>query len=134
MACAKRGIKKRKADILAALDVCGGIVTTACEKVDDVSRRQFYRWLEKDEDFKKAVEEASEKILDLAESSLIRNIRSGDTASIIFYLKTKGKKRGYTQQVDVSGTIEHKPIAGFNINVVQRKPLPKQNIIDIEAE
>ena len=130
MAKVKRGIKAKKKDILAAIDSCGGIITTACEKVPDVSRTQFYRWLEQDHKFKEAVDSATEKIIDLAESSLIRNIRNGDTTSIIFYLKTKGKKRGYSQSVDVSGTIEHKPISGISIEVKERKLLPNRNIID----
>lgn len=43
--------------------------------------------------------------LDIAESKLIKKIREEDTASIFFYLKCKGKKRGYVekQQTELSG-------------------------------
>ena len=32
---------------------------------------------------------------------LIKNIREGKTAEIIFYLKTKGKKRGYVERSEI---------------------------------
>ena len=42
--------------------------------------------------------EADESMLDFAESKLIEHINNNDITSLIFFLKTKGKKRGYIER------------------------------------
>lgn len=42
-----------------------------------------------------------EGTLDLAEHKLIENIEKGKETSLIFYLKTQGKKRGYDQSNNI---------------------------------
>jgi len=80
-----------------------GVVTTACKKVG-VSRTTFYEYYNTDEKFKKDIDELEAVALDFAESQLHSQIKNGSTAATIFYLKTKGKKRGYVerQELDVS--------------------------------
>ena len=41
--------------------------------------------------------------LDLAETKLLGAIRDGNLTAVIFYLKTKGKTRGYTERAEVTG-------------------------------
>lgn len=50
------------------------------------------------------IEDERERILDLAESKLLTNIRAGKEVSILFCLKCLGKKRGWVdrQQIDVN--------------------------------
>ena len=97
-------IKKRKPQqrtiagkqtLLDALEQSLGIVTTAC-RMTGISRSQYYRWLD-DPEFKRAVEDISEICLDFAESKLHDQISDGNVSATIFYLKTKGKKRGYIE-------------------------------------
>ena len=80
-----------------------GVVTTACKKVG-VSRTTFYEYYNTDDKFKKDIDELEAVALDFAESQLHSQIKNGSTAATIFYLKTKGKKRGYVerQELDVS--------------------------------
>lgn len=80
-----------------------GVIKYACEQVS-ISRRTFYNWLEADEEFRQAVEDVNEESLDFAENALKKKIREGDTTSIIFYLKTKGKKRGYIERTEIDAT------------------------------
>ena len=106
--------EQHKKAILEALEKSLGIVTTAC-KTAGVGRTQYYQWLKDDPKFAEAVKEVENMALDFAESQLHQQMSNGSTAATIFYLKTKGKKRGYIekQQLEHSGSIE--PITGVNI-------------------
>lgn len=85
-----------------------GNISEACKAVG-ISRQTYYRWLEEDADFKRDVENIGEELLDNAERKLQEKIDMGDTSSLIFYLKTKGKKRDYVERIEnkVSGDKEN---------------------------
>lgn len=115
-----------KKDLLSALTKTRGIVTTACDKVG-ISRTTYYEYYNNDEDFKNEVDSLSELALDYAESKLMekmdgveigKNTKEGlaiysvppsDTA-LIFYLKTKGKKRGYVERSEIDLTTKGESI------------------------
>jgi len=88
--------------MLKALEKSLGVVTVACRK-SDLPRSTFYKWLNEDEDFALAVKEIENIALDFAESKLHDQIGEGNTAATIFYLKTKGKKRGYIERQEITG-------------------------------
>ena len=67
-------------------------------------RRSFYRWRDKDPEFDRACEEITEEILDEAEVLLQKKMRENDTTSLIFFLKTKGKNRGYVEKKELEHT------------------------------
>lgn len=77
-----------------------GNVSKAC-KAANISRQTFYDWM-KDKQFAGKVDEVREGLLDFAEHQLLSNIRDGKTAEILFYLKTKGKGRGYIERQEIS--------------------------------
>ena len=89
--------KKR---LIEALESSLGIVTTACKKAG-VSRFTYYDYYKKDEKFRTEVDSIKEVTLDFVESMLLENIKKKEQASIIFYLKTKGKSRGYTEKQEI---------------------------------
>jgi hypothetical protein len=72
-----------------------------------VSVSTAYEWRAADKAFDKAVKEAvkqsHENGLDLAESKLIEKINGGETTPILFYLKTKGRNRGYIERNELTG-------------------------------
>jgi len=88
-------IKKRR--MIAALAANLGIVTTAAALVP-IHPDTHYQWLKDFPEYKRAVQMIANMSLDFAESQLFKNIAAGDTTAIIFYLKTKGKKRGYIEK------------------------------------
>ncbi len=106
--------EQHKKAILEALEKSLGVVTTACKQVD-VGRTQFYQWLKDDEHFKKQVDDISNITLDFAESQLHKQIMDGNTTATIFYLKTKGKNRGYVERSEVLQETTYKSL---DINII----------------
>ena len=86
--------KKR---MLKSLEESLGIVSIAASNAN-IHRSTHYLWMNNDEDYRKAVEEINNVCLDFAESKLFENIKSNKETSTIFYLKTKGKNRGYVER------------------------------------
>jgi hypothetical protein len=97
----KTDINKKK--MLAALEKSLGVVTLACKSAN-LDRSQFYVWLKEDEEFAEAVEDMNDIALDFAESSLHKQIQGGVPSSTIFYLKTRGRSRGYIEKSELDIT------------------------------
>ena len=97
-------VQQHKKDLLIALEKSLGIVTTACKTVG-IDRTTYYRYLNDDAAFAEAVKDLDNVALDFAESQLHKQIQKGEVSSTIFYLKTKGKHRGYIEktQQEVTG-------------------------------
>lgn len=87
---------KRKEHLLSFLKKSLGVVTTACDAAG-VSRDTHYRWYKDDGIYQQNVDNITNTALDFVESKLYESIKKGTPACIIFYLKTKGKRRGYSQ-------------------------------------
>lgn len=94
-----------KKALLEALEKSLGVVTTACKSVG-ISRVMFYEYLKQDAEFKAAVDDVENIALDFAESQLHKQIQQGNPTSTIFYLKTKGKGRGYVERSEQEITIK----------------------------
>jgi hypothetical protein len=96
-----------KKAMLEALEKSLGVVTTACKSVG-IGRTTHYMWLDEDPEYKRDVESISDIAVDFAESSLHKQIKDGNPTSTIFFLKTKGKKRGYVERQEIDlGTDNH---------------------------
>lgn len=89
--------QQQKKKLLEALEKTLGVVTSAC-RMADLNRSTFYDYYNNDPDFKAAVDSIEDIALDFAESQLHQQIRDGEVTSTIFYLKTRGKKRGYIEK------------------------------------
>lgn len=89
-----------KKAMVEALEKTLGIVTAACKQVG-ISRVTHYEWLREDEEYKKAVNDISEVAKDFVESQLFKQIKDNNPTSTIFFLKTKGKDRGYIERTEV---------------------------------
>jgi ACT domain-containing protein len=92
-------IQHTKKALIEALEKSLGIITTAC-KIVGIDRTTFYRYLKEDKDFAKEVKEIENVTLDFVESQLHKQIQENSTAATIFFLKTKGKSRGYIEKIE----------------------------------
>ena len=101
--------------ILKALESSLGVVTVACKSAD-VPRSTYYKWLNEDEKFAEAVKDIENIALDFGESQLHKQIGDGNTSATIFFLKTKGKKRGYIERSELDLTSGDEPIK-INVNI-----------------
>tara|TARA_R100001443_G_scaffold24074_1_gene36194 strand:- start:376 stop:729 length:354 start_codon:yes stop_codon:yes gene_type:complete len=108
-----RHIKKEA--MLQALENSLGVVTVACKKTE-TPRSTYYKWLKEDKEFAQAVKEIENVALDFAESQLHTQIKDGSTSATIFYLKTKGKKRGYVERSELDLSSGDEPIK-INVNI-----------------
>ena len=100
---AKTDNNKKK--LLKALTDTRGLVLTACNKAN-LSRSQHYVWMSEDEDYKASVDAINDMMVEGVESRLKDLIDEGNTAAIIFYLKTKGRDVGYGPTLKVDGDIK----------------------------
>lgn len=109
-----RDTQDSKKKMLEALEYNLGIVSTSCASAD-VSRATHYRWLQEDPEYKAYVQDIHEAAIDFVEGQLYAKIKDKDTASIIFYLKSKAKHRGYIERQQVEVT----DIKEFTVKVIE---------------
>ena len=94
-----------KKKLLESLEASLGIVTDGC-KIANVARSTYYDYYNTDPEFKNHVDSISEMAIDFAESKLHNLINEGNPASTIFYLKTKGKQRGYVERQEIHAHVK----------------------------
>ena len=105
----------KKRTMLNALEKSLGVVTSACLETK-IDRTTHYRWLKEDEEYKRGVEDIENIAIDFVESKLYGNIKRGDVTSILFFLKTKGKKRGYIERQEIDHTTNGKDINKLSLD------------------
>lgn len=115
----KKNLDPNQLRFLKALEEALSIVSGALE-ISNVSRSTYNNWMETNEDFKLNVELIKEKQIDFVESKLLQKIEMGDTAAITFYLKTKGKARGYVEKGDLD---QGDKLVQINITGIDRRDI-----------
>jgi len=95
-----------------AIDGSAGIITTIAKRMQ-VSRYRLSVWLNSDkcpQEVKNSLKQEKEKLLDLAESKLIKKINEEDYASLKWFLATQGKSRGYSEKQIIEHEGKFEPI------------------------
>lgn len=108
------------ADFLIAYENSLGVLKTACE-MSGMCRKTIWEWRKKYPEFDAACHECEETALDFVESKMFKKIDRGDKGSeslIIFYLKTKGKHRGYVEKQEIDMNAE---VKGVTVNVTNQE-------------
>lgn len=93
-----------KEQVLAAIGDSAGIVSAIAQRLGcdwNTARRYVDRW----EETRRAFQAERERVLDLAETTIIRAIREGDTGTAKWLLSRLGRHRGYGDAVDLSASL-----------------------------
>ena len=101
--------------LIKALYKCGGLYSHAARQLG-ISRQAIYNRIHNDPQIGEVYEDACEEMLDLMENELIKLGKKGNLKAIVFYLKTKGKKRGYTEKAEIVNT---EPVTAY----IKREPI-----------
>jgi hypothetical protein len=107
------GERLKVAHVKKALFANYGNMAAAAQALG-TTRQNVYQRVKRSKELQQARDEAIEQSIDLAENSLLSQIRDKNTAATIFFLKTIGKKRGYIEpqhlvhsgELDVKGSIK----------------------------
>ena len=119
LSCTEVNIQKREElsstqiNLLGAMEASMGVVSTACEALG-ISRTNHYKWMKDSPAYKENYESITNKALDFAESKLYEMIGKGNTACVIFYLKTKGKERGYIERQELKVEQTDPDLSGYS--------------------
>lgn len=87
---------------IEAIPGTGGIVSAIARKVG-CDWNTANKWINDAPTVKRAYDAECEAMLDLAESTVLKNIKDGDTADAKWYLTKKGKRRGYGDSMELLG-------------------------------
>tara|TARA_R110002020_G_scaffold384668_1_gene595667 strand:+ start:2526 stop:2897 length:372 start_codon:yes stop_codon:yes gene_type:complete len=93
-------LSDKKENFLEILELNSGNVSKSCKKAN-IGRQTYYQWREADQEFADACVDVKEGLLDFAESQLQGLIKENNVIATIFFLKCKGKKRGYTEKQEL---------------------------------
>jgi len=116
-------IRHVKKSLINSLEKSMGVVTNACKNVG-IHRSTFYEYYNNDPEFKKEVNDIGNVALDFTESKMFEQIRDGNTSLIKFYLATKGKKRGYVERQEITGSDGEKL---FEIKIIDTRKDEEQS-------
>lgn len=75
-------------------------ISKACESVG-IARNTHYEWKSTNSTYKEQIEDIEESMIDFGESMLYKNMKEGKESSILFFLKTRGKKRGFVEKTEL---------------------------------
>lgn len=105
-----RPIKKTPTDeeLAEALENSGGVQMNAVKYLRDnfgyiYSQQAISKRMQKNPELRESAGIGVEKMTDFVETKLFEAIEEGKLPAIFFYLKCKGKKRGYVEKVIVNG-------------------------------
>ena len=104
--------KFTEAQVLEAIKDTGGIMLQIAKKLDcdwNTARKYSNMW----DATKEALKAEEEKVLDIGESQMLKQVQAGDGQMIRWMLSRKGRDRGYGDKQE----IEHSAPAGININI-----------------
>lgn len=103
--------KITKEQLLQAIEGSQGLVSKIQRKLEAILGEKISwdtteKWIHKWEETETAVKNEKESMLDIAENNIFKEMVNGDTATSKWYLRMKGKDRGYedSTKLELNGT------------------------------
>lgn len=87
---------------IEAIPGTGGIISKIAERVD-CTWHTAKKYIDNYATVQQAYDDECERILDLAESALIKSISEQQAWAVKYILSTKGKNRGYVERQEITG-------------------------------
>ena len=108
MARAKGTNRFTDRQIIDALEKASGIQIVAVRLLEDTYKRRCTRSqinarIQRSPKLRAALDDIIEKDLDIAEGKLKQASSAGESWAVMFTLKTKGKRRGYSEKWEITG-------------------------------
>lgn len=117
-------------EIIKAMKNAGGFLTEVARTLK-ISYHTLWHRVTKSPKLKRKLDAIQESYLDLGESKLIESVQEGVLPAVFYYLKYKGKKRGYgIERQEVSG-IDGQPLTQKPI--LTKAALSKLSVEDLRA-
>lgn len=102
MSTRKKRLTPKMKRFLKVYDKYNCNISKTCQHPNvDITRATYYNWRNGNERFDEECSHIEEGLLDIAETMLQKNVIAGKEASVFFFLKTKGKKRGYIERQEI---------------------------------
>ena len=97
-------------EIAEALQKTNGLQTSAAKwllkyKNAKIDRSTISKRIKNSKELQDVADEIDSKTLDFAEGALLEHIQNKNLKAIIFYLKCKGKERGYVERQEISAEV-----------------------------
>lgn len=112
-----------KNSLIKAMIKSLGNITIACQDVK-ITRETYYGYIKDDPEFKSKIDDIPEIRLDFVENQLNKLIKADHPAAIIFFLKTKGKNRGYVERTEVDTGVDR--LTGENFRSAWKESQKKE--------
>ena len=112
-------MKFTEEQVIEALKETKGLQALAAYKLGcNVST--IWRYSERFESVKEELKHQHESLLDMAEGKLYQAIQNGEAWAICFFLKTRGKKRHYSERLQITDG-EGNPVQPVQIVVISQE-------------
>ena len=95
-------MKATSQQVIKVLKANGGFITQGAKSLG-MTYQGLYQRISKDPELKEAYDAISESFLDFGESKLLVAMNQGQAWAICFYLKCKGKSRGWVERQEITG-------------------------------
>lgn len=103
-----KGEKIQKQLFMQAWCCCNFNPSRACQMVN-LSPSKFQRWM-MDDDFKALIDQLQRHKKDFFEEGLVKAVKKGETAAVLFANRTLNRDRGYgdKSELEITGSVNHK--------------------------